>query len=128
MLMADLVRLFTSYGATPGRYVAAAAADQDATVVKAGPGVLKSCVATNLAGAVRYVKWYDQATPPTAADAPVQVYPLVPATDGAGGCVPLPPEGLAFAAGIAFRLTAGLADGDATPVAAGEFCLSYAYQ
>jgi len=117
----------TSGGATPGRYLAAAAANQDSTVIKASAGQLYNHVAVvNVNAAIRYLKFYDKATAPTSADTPKLVYGVPGNTAGAGIVLPIP-NGIAFANGIAFRMTTGQGDSDATAVTAGDLALSYSY-
>lgn len=115
----------TAGGCTPYSFLAAAGANQDSTVVKASAGQLYGSIAvTNTNAAVRYLKVYDKATAPTSADTPKLRITVPGATTGAGIVVPLPDAGVAFANGIAFRMTTGAADNDANAVTANEVILN----
>lgn len=117
----------TSGGATPYKYIAAAAADQDATVVKASAGTLYSLHVLSTITSVRYVKIYDTSTAPTSADTPVLVF-AVPATAGLAVDVSLPPCGALFSNGIAFRITTGVADSNASAATASDCVISLTYK
>lgn len=114
----------TSGGCTPYSYQSVGTA-QDATVVKAGAGQLFGSIAvTNVNAAVRHLKFYDKATAPDSSDTP-KLRIVIPAnTTGAGIVIPLPDAGVVFTAGITFRMTTGVADNDATGVAANEVVLN----
>lgn len=118
----------TAGGATPGRYLAAAAANQDSVSIKGSAGTLYMMLVINVNAAVRYVKLYDKATGPVSTDTPVQTYGIPGNTAGAGVAVPIPATGLAFANGIGMRLTTGQADSDATAVTAADLAISYGYK
>ena len=110
----------TTGGATPYHYVAAAAANQDSTVVKNGAGQVYSIAGMCAVATCRYLELYDKATAPTSGDTPVHTL-MMPAnsTTGAGFTLALP-IGLKFTSGISFRLTALMADSDATACTAGD--------
>lgn len=99
-------------GSTPYRLLSTAS--QNPAVVKASPGTLDFIAAVNTAGATYYLKLYDKATAPVAADTPVATIPVP-----VGAVVAPFPQGLAFSTGIALRLTAGIADADVANAAAG---------
>ena len=106
----------TSGGATAFSYLAAASANQDSTVIKASAGQVYGWQLFNTSAASRYVKVYDKVTAPTSADTPIKRYFLP-----AGGGVVIPaPSGVVFTNGLAFRITAGVADTDATAVTAND--------
>ena len=109
--------------ATAHRLLSAAGANQDSTVIKASAGVLYGIVATNSNAAARYLKVYNKASSPTSGDTPVFTFYL-PALGGIS--VPMP-VGADFSAGIALRLTTGVADNDANAVAANEIIVSSLY-
>lgn len=96
-------------GTTPNKYLSAGAANQDSTVVKGSIGALYGLVAVNLHTAMRYLKIYDKSSGPTSADTPKHIFPLAP---NGGGIARTWPFGLAFANGIGFRITTGVADAD----------------
>lgn len=108
----------TSGGATPYHYLAAGAANQDSTVVKASPGQVYSIAGFNTNSTPVYLKLYDKATGPLSTDTPAHTLLLPGNTNGAGMVLPLP-VGMAFSNGISFRITGGMADSDATAVASG---------
>lgn len=104
-------------GAGPYGYVSAAGANQDSTVAKASPATLTGfCLQNTHATLVRYVKLYNKATAPTSADTPVQTYVLAPA----GGGVERSELLTAFAAGLSFRITTGVAAADTGAASAGD--------
>lgn len=91
-----------------------AAATTNATVVKASAGRLLGFVLTNNATAVRYVKFHNQTTAPTAGAGVVQSYGIPPS----GGTIALSiPGGVGFATGIGMTIVTGAAATDATAVA-----------
>lgn len=114
-------------GATPYKYLATAAADQDSTVVKASAGTLYALTFSAVAASLRYLKIYDKATAPTSADTPKHTLP-VPASAGASVSLPLPSCGEAYANGIAFRMTTGVADNDAAAVTASDCLVNLSYK
>ena len=117
----------TTGGATPYLYHAAAGSNQDSTVVKASAGTLYSLTVLSTITSVRYVKFYDKSTGPTSADTPVHVV-AVPATAGLSVSLHLPPCGAAFANGIAFRITTGVADSNASAATADDCLISLTYK
>jgi hypothetical protein len=93
-------------------------------VIKAGPGHLLGYYIANNASAARYVKVYDKATAPTAANTPVMTLCL-PATSAANV---LADVGLDFPAGISVRATTGLADADTGAPSAGDVVANFWYR
>lgn len=117
-----------SGSATPAKLISAATTN--ATSVKASAGTLFFCSATNNGAAPAYVKWYNKASAPTVGtDTPILVFELpansTPA-NGAGSNLALPSNGLGFTVGIAFAITSGIADSDATPVALNQVIVNFA--
>ncbi len=97
--------------------------------MKPSAGTLYGVQAGNVNAAARYLKLYDKATAPTVGtDVPVQTIIVPGDTAGGGNNVPVPEDGIAFAHGIAFALTTGMADGDPSGVAAGGFVRELAIQ
>ncbi len=121
-------RADTVGGASPFHLTGAANSD-NATVVKNTPGTLYGFEVFNYNGNVRYLKFYDKATTPSSSDTPVKVIPI-PATSGGvtGGVVRSYPLGLAFAAGIGYRIVTGLADSDNTSVTLNDVTLNGEYK
>lgn len=115
-------------GATPYSYIAAAAADQDSTVVKASAGTLYTLAVASVIAGVRYVKIYDKATAPTSADTPLLRVVVPGSTAGTLTEVPLPPCGAVFSNGIAFRITTGQADNSAAAATAGDGIVALTYK
>lgn len=114
----------TTGGFTPGHIVSAATTN--AAVIKASAGTLSSSSAFNISGSPRYVHFYNKATTPTVGtDVPVQTYGIPGNTSGSGYTLPLPPQGLVFAAGISYSITSGMADTDATAIGAGDVVLNW---
>lgn len=111
-----------STGLSPNKYISASGANQDAQVIKAAPGILNHLSVSNINAAARYLKLYDKSTGPTSGDTPVQTI-LVPAAQAR--TIDFTSLGLAFAAGISFRLTTGVADNDANAVASGELVVNW---
>lgn len=114
-------------GATPYKFHAAAGSNQDSTVVKASAGTLYTLAVLSTITSVRYVKIYDKSTGPTSADTPLLVL-AVPATAGLTAELPLPACGAAFANGVAFRITTGVADNDANAATANDCVISLTYK
>jgi hypothetical protein len=114
----------TAGGALPYSYASAGAANQDSQVVKAGPGQVYGWQLFNTAAAARYVKLYDKATAPTAADTPRKRV-MLPA--GGGAVIPNP-VGAVYASGVAFRITTGAADADTGAAAANDVLVNCDYK
>lgn len=109
-------------GWSPAHLVSAATTN--ATSVKASAGSLGSIYASNSGAGFAYVKFFNKASAPTVGtDVPVFVLGLPP---GGGGSHEIP-AGLSFSTGIAFAITGGAADADATAVAASQVVLSYSF-
>jgi hypothetical protein len=97
------------------------AASTNATSVLAAPGFLYSLLASNQSGSTRFIKLYDLAAAPTVGtDVPVLTVPVA-----ASACVviALGSFGIAFANGIAYAITANVADSDTTAIGAGDIHL-----
>lgn len=115
----------TSGGTTPHKKISAASTN--ATSLKASAGQLYSIAAFNLNAAARFLKIYDKASAPTVGtDTPVLTFLLPGNTAGAGFTTDFA-AGIAFANGIAYALTTGIADTDTGAVAANEIVINLAY-
>lgn len=82
-------------------------------VIKGTPGQIYNISARNRANEEIFLKFYNKATAPTAADVPVLVYPI----DNNSGSKELETAvsvGFAFSLGIGIRATNGIADADNT--------------
>lgn len=114
-------------GSTPYSYIAAASSNQDSQVIKNTAGTLYTLSLQCTQASIRYAKIYDKATAPTSSDTP-KLRLLIPGNSaGAGNNVPIPACGIAFANGIAFRLTQNIADNDATACSANDAVLNASY-
>lgn len=87
------------------------------TSVKTSAGNVIDIFALNTNAAIRYLKLYNKASAPVvASDVPVLVIPLPPSQQ-----IRIAPNGpIRFATGIAYAMTAAIANTDATAVAADE--------
>lgn len=118
-----------SASATMGGFTTASklisAASTNATAVKTSATNVGMLSAHNLSASLRYLKVYNKASAPTVGtDVPVMTIPL-PA--GAVIHVPIPAMGLRLVTGFALAITAGVADADATAVAAGDVVVNWSY-
>lgn len=102
-----------------------AASGTNAHVVKAGAGVLTGWFMSNEAPYAVYVKLYDKATTPVVGtDTPVQTIQVQ-----AGQPVPFPfGSGITYNNGIGVAITLGMADSNASGVAAGDCVVDLFYQ
>jgi len=101
------------------------AGSNNATVVKAGPGLLYGYSVNNINAAVRYLKFYDKAsTPAPATDAEALVV-AVPTVSGQTVMLPVPLE---FSVGISWALVTGMAAADNTSVSAAEHVVPVFYR
>lgn len=120
----------TSFGGTPSAATPlklVSAASTNPTSVKGAAGTLYGVQVTNVAAAIRYLKFYDKASAPTVGtDVPVKIMGIPGNTAGAGAMVAFP-VGVKFTLGIALALTTGIADTDTGAVGANEIALSVDY-
>lgn len=101
------------------------AANNNATNIKATPGVVGYITASNTNANPRFVKFYNLAAAPApASDVPVFVALIPGGVDGRGTNIPLPEVGIAFSVGISYVIVANEADNDNTSVALGEIHLN----
>jgi hypothetical protein len=108
-------------------YTLTAAATTNATLVKAGRGVITALHVINVNAAIRYLRFYDTNKVPTAgAGVPCRKYAIPGSATGAG-FVLSPPLPMKFQIGIAFTLTTGVADTDATALTANDVVLTLEY-
>lgn len=113
----------TSGGLTLAHTVAAASTNATSTKASAGQ-VYHACVNSNAAYPV-YLKLYNKASAPTVGtDTPVKV---MEAQAGVPVCLSSE-DGLAFATGIAWALTKGITDADATAVLISDATVELAYK
>lgn len=116
----------TTGGLTISRTLSAATTN--ATSVKASAGQLYGWYISNINAAVRYVKLYNKASAPTVGtDTPVITLAIPGATTGGGTNVDYS-HGIAFATGIAFAITTGVADADTGAVAANDLIVNLFYK
>lgn len=105
------------------------AASTNATLTKNAAGSVYNIQAFNNGATIGYLKFYNKASSPTVGtDTPVTTI-LIPANSsslGAGAVISLPvPKN--FSTGIAWALTANVADSDTTAVAANQFVINFDY-
>lgn len=101
-----------------------AAASDNATSAFVGPCALKGIQGYNAKSAAVYLKLYDKASAPAYTDTPVKTIYL-PAT--AAFALDFT-AGFQFNNGLAYRITAAVADNDNTALSAGDvLCLSLDY-
>ena len=117
------VNVVGQVGAAPYSHWATGSANQDSTVIKAAAGRVYGIYGMSAIANARYLKVYDKATGPTAADTPVLRF-LIPAN----GSVNFPvPVGALFAAGVSFRITTGIADNDTGACSANDCVVEFLY-
>ena len=93
-------------------------------VVKASPGQLYGLSVDNINAAPCYIRLYNQATAPATTDTPVYRLRIPGGTSGAGR-EKVWVKGLEFSAGIAYRITTGVADNDDTAAASTEVMANF---
>jgi hypothetical protein len=107
---------------THGRYVTTGSTN--ANVIKAAAGVLGEFDAINTAAYAVYIHWYDTASAPTAGEGTVVKTTAVAAGASIAQSVA---AGIQFTVGIAFTITKGIGDSDATATLAGDLYLNFAF-
>lgn len=108
-------------------YTLTAAATTNATLVKAGKGVMTSITVVNVAAALRYLRFYDSNIAPTAGQGTPNRKFAIPASTTGAGFVICPMLPMRFEVGLAFTLTTGVADTDATALTANDVILTIEY-
>lgn len=117
----------TSGGLSIGKLISAGSTN--ATSLKGSAGQVYSIYAHNTNAAVRYLKLYNKATSPTVGtDTPVITFPIPGNTAGNGAVLDTGGMGIAFGTGIAYATTVGVADANASAVAADEIVLTILYK
>lgn len=97
------------------------------TLVKAGPSVLISIHAINVNAAIRYLKFYDLKSAPTAGTGiPIRRYGI-PGSAAGAGFILQPVIPMRFVNGIAFTITGLVADTDTTAPSANDVILTLEY-
>jgi hypothetical protein len=100
-------------------------ADTNAAIIKSSAGRVYSIFASNNSLSWRYLKIYSKASSPTVGtDVPVAVYGIPPGSSIAPNYADI---GLYVATGMAISITAGIADSDATAIAANEVAVTITY-
>ena len=127
----DRKQIVTNYAHTAGGWTPSktiSAASTNSTNVKGSAGQVGFIAAFNNNAEERFLKLYDKATAPTVGtDTPVLTLMIPGATTGAGLALSIP-AGIAFASGIGFGLTTGIADADTGAVAASEIVVNLGYK
>lgn len=112
-------------GATPYKLISAATTN--ATSLKASAGQVYSIIAIGTTANIRYLKFYNKASAPTVGtDVPVLTIPIPGNTQGAGLAIHFT-VGTIFSTGIAFAITAGVADADSAAVGASDVIVNLTY-
>ena len=96
-----------------------------AGVIKAAPGQLFSVSCHNVNAAARFLRLYNKATAPGTGDTPVAEYAIPGATTGGVRDVMFPNDGIAFSAGISYRLVTTSADNGDTAAASDEVVVNF---
>ena len=120
----------TAGGVTPYFAIPAGSGDGDAAVIKGAAGTVYGIQLGNIQSVPVYFKLYDTAATPTSSDTPVKVIEVpanATAALGAGNNVPIPPQGIAFASGISWRIVTGIANNDSTEVSAAKQVINVDY-
>lgn len=107
--------------ATP--FILNSVAGTNISLILTGTSGLHAFYATNTGATVAFVKLYNKATAPVlATDVPAMIIPVPAAVAGVPGVATLPigHNGFRFALGLGIAITGGVADTDATAVAAGQ--------
>ena len=120
----------TSGGATAYFYHPTGASNQDSTSVKASAATLYGIQVSNNSSTAAYLKLYNKASGPTSSDTPIKVIPIPAnstAANLAGTVSNFGPQGVAFGTGLAFRVSTGIADNDATAVVSGAILINMDY-
>lgn len=122
--------LVSDVGATSGglsKVHLVSAATTNATNVKASAGQVYAITAFNLNASPRYLKLHNTAGTPTAGSGVTDTF-LIPGNTSGAGLVINFDKGIAFSTGIALTIVTGIADTDATAVAANEIVLNIYYK
>lgn len=104
------------------------AAGTNATSVKASAGQLYKVEITNNSANIGYLKLYNTAGTPTAGSGTPVIRLMVPGNASGTGTLSTYDNGVAFATGIGFTFTGGIADADTTSVAASAFIVNLYYK
>lgn len=96
--------------------------------IKTAPGTVRNIQAFNNSANIAYLKLYDDAGTPVAGAGVPTWRAMIPANvDGAGFVIDIP-SGLSFVNGIAYALTGGIADDDATVVDADALLINIGFE
>lgn len=93
------------------------------SVVKASAGGVFDLSVSNANAAARFLKIYDKATAPTAADTPIRTYYLPPTSLTAISIT----DGIGFVSGISIRASTLVADNDNTAPTANDVIVNIGY-
>ncbi|AMV29278.1 hypothetical protein VT84_33090 [Gemmata sp. SH-PL17] len=107
----------TAGGTTPYSFLSTAAVQ--AAAIKASAGQVYGLRFFNKNASPVYVRLYNQTTTPGTSDTPIYRC-MVPGNTAVGGFVDTIPPGITFGTGIGIRVTAGVADNDATALPASD--------
>ena len=117
----------TSGGLSSYSFLSTAAVQ--AAEIKGSAGQVYSLEFFNLNAAARYVRLYNQTGAPAAGDsANILWRGLIPGNTAGSGVVVRWPNGKAFATGVGIRVSAAIADSDATVLGANEIIGNVSYK
>lgn len=103
------------------------ASGTNANAVQAGNTQVFGWSICNTNASARYVKIYDKATPPTVGtDIPVATI-MIPGSTSGAVVNQMSPMGIRLFTGLAFAITGGIADTDATGITANDVALNIYY-
>lgn len=115
----------TSGGYSASRFISAGSVI--AANIKNSAGQVYKVNITNINATPVYVRLYDQTASPATTDTPVWAF-TVPGNTAGAGAIETFPDGLVFATGIGWRVTASIADNDNTVLASNTVLGNIAYK
>lgn len=104
------------------------ASGTNATPIKGSAGQLYKIEVTNNSANIGYLKIYNTAGTPTAGSGTPVIRLMCPGNSTGTGALSTYDNGVAFATGIGFTFTGGIADADTTSVAASAFIVNLYYK
>jgi len=116
----------TVHGPTVLKHPIMLAATTNAVRIKSGATVLKSVHANSVRASSFFIKIHDSNTNPPVAGSTAVAFPIQ-VQAGAPRDIVFPDGGIALASGFGVTVVTGLADADATAVAAGDGSLVFCY-
>lgn len=123
------LRLRVTNGGILVPYKRISAATINAISIVVGAGTLWNVEAFTNGSSVGYVKVFDLATAPdpVGGSVPIKTW-MIPGISGGAGFIRCPSRGVPFTTGLGLVITGGIADSDATAVAANAFVVNIEYE